>query len=78
MSEWPDHADELARKAMEEVRRRVDQHETGKLSLNGLWHVLDTLSEVTQGMIPAGDWQLIYDLRQNVSKEIKNARNHSG
>jgi hypothetical protein len=72
MSEsWPDHSEELARKAMERIAADAARFEDGELSAAALWLAADILSEVTQGLIPSETWNTIYAVRQEAAKHRK-------
>ena len=66
MSEWPDHASELARKALDHFLDAALKNSEGKLSDAALWLVAETICGVTHGLIPKDDWETIYAAREEL------------
>lgn len=76
MSEsWPDHSSELARKAMDLVHRQACALAAREISEKEFWFVLDTLADVTQGLIPSDVWQIIYECRQDIGRHDSVGKN---
>lgn len=71
---WPDHSQELARKAMERIAADVDRYQDGKITPVQLGRTADVLSEVCQGLIDSETWNAIYAVRQEMIKVVKSER----
>jgi hypothetical protein len=69
MSEWPEHSAELARKSLDRLHADVLRFHENKITSGTLYTVVDTLSEVTQGLIPSEDWNVIDRVRRELKKD---------
>lgn len=71
MSDWPEHGEELARKAIERIAADTQRFQDGTLSAKALWLVADILADVTQGLIDQESWNTIYAVRTEMTKQLK-------
>jgi hypothetical protein len=71
MSEWATHSAELARKSLARLFDGLALVEAGTMTTRQLYGEVDTLSEVTQGLIPQEDWVVIDTVRRELKKEWK-------
>jgi hypothetical protein len=70
MSEWATHSAELARKSLDRLNDGLEQVGSGQMTPGTLYTVVDTLSEVTQGLIASEDWTVIDLVRRELKKEL--------
>ncbi len=71
MSEWATHSAELARKSLSRMHDGLALLDAGTITTRQLYAEVDTLSEVTQGLIPQEDWVVIDTVRRELKKEWK-------
>lgn len=69
MSDWPTLGEELARKALEIMQRRLAQHAAGAITDRELWLAVDSLYDAITGLV---DWDVanvLYQVRENLKIE---------
>jgi hypothetical protein len=67
--DWPTLGEELARKSLALIEKRLAQQQRGQITRRELWLVADALSEVMQGLAPAAAFEIVYGVRQMLKKE---------
>ena len=70
MADWPEHRDELTRKALDHLNDKIHENSTGKLSDAALWLVTDTIITITQGLTNKDDWDVMYAVREELGKKL--------
>lgn len=63
---WPEMGEELGRKALEGLDRRIAQHAHGTISDRELWLAVDSLYDAITGLV---DWDVanvLYQVRQSL------------
>lgn len=70
-SDWPSLQSELARKALDTIRDKAIKNAEGTVSCRALALIADTICDLTQGLIPQGDWALIYSVRQEMLNQCQ-------
>lgn len=68
--EWPSHAQELGRKAMERIAADAQRYEDGEITADELQLTADVLSEVCQGLIDNETWKTVYAVRLEMDRII--------
>lgn len=66
MSDWPTLGEELGRKALEGLDRRIRQHAAGTISDRELWLAVDSLYDAITGLV---DWDVanvLYQVREGL------------
>ncbi len=71
MSEWATQGQELARKSLERLTDALLKHEEGSMTTDRLYLEADVLSEITQGLIPYTDWEVIDTVRRDCRRELR-------
>jgi hypothetical protein len=66
MTDWATLGDELSRKAMSVLEERAVRNAEGKLSDGDLKVVIDVICDLTSGLIPWSDWQVLYDAQKEI------------
>ena len=66
MSDWPEHAEELARKGLEHVESRVKAFERGQINKRELWLIAEALHSVMQGLATQEATDVVYSVRQSI------------
>lgn len=67
MSDWPTLGQELGRKALEGLDRRIRQHAAGKITDRELWLTVDSLYDAITGLV---DWDVanvLYQVRESLT-----------
>ena len=66
-SDWPEHSQELSRKALETLERAIHKNVVEHtMSDDELWLVADTLVDTVMGLVPADVTDAIYGVRQRL------------
>jgi hypothetical protein len=68
MSDWPEHSQELARKALTTLESLLLKNEEGEVSSEQLWVALDAMCDTIQGLVPAEAFDMIYSVRQAIRR----------
>jgi hypothetical protein len=63
---WPSLGEELARKALETLHEAAHKNSTGELSDQELVLVVNTITDLTMGLIPKEISNLIYQVRKEL------------
>lgn len=71
MAEWPELGAELARKSLDHFLDQARKNAEGILSDVALYLVADTIITITQGLMPAEDWQVIYAAREDLKLKLR-------
>lgn len=65
--DWPEHGEELARKALSVFEKGVHAYLVeDQMSRREMRVLVDTLCDVTQGLIPEDAWNTIYQARKEM------------
>ena len=68
MKEWPELAEELGRKAIENLNGYMTKFEAGEISQRELWLVSDAIYDTITGLASWEDAKIIYAIRQSLTK----------
>jgi hypothetical protein len=66
MSNWPEHSEELARKALDTLGRAAFDLAEGTLNKESFLLVINTIVDTTQGLIPNEVTDLILKVRKEI------------
>ena len=71
MTDWPEHRDELTRKALDHLNDQVLANAAGRLSDVALYLIVDTIITITQGLTIKEDWEVMYAIREDLKARLK-------